>query len=382
MSRTPRWNPLAPDVLANPIHAYDKMRQQCPVAKSDAMYTTVFRHKDVLDILLDHHTFSSKASRYVSVPNTMDPPEHTAWREIIEPYFSAERLAAFAPICKRLCETLVAGVDTRAPVEIMGDLAEPFALQMQSAYLGWPTWVRQPLREWVHQKNVATREQDDNALKELASAFDDTIRQLIRERRAMGSEAPDDVTTHLLRETIHGRAIRDEELVSLLRNWTVGELGTMASSIGIISHFLATHPNIQTQLREQPNLIEKANDEILRLHAPLINNRRTPTKPVDLHGTQLQPGERITLLWASANRDETVFEAADEFRLDRDPRLNLLYGAGVHKCPGAPLARLELTTMIAALLAATTQINPVADQPPKPAHYPAGGFSEVVLLLR
>src|SRR5699024_8009288 len=120
--------------------------------------------------------------------------------------------------------------------------------------------------EWIHEKNTATRQQDQATLKALANAFDDTIRQLIHERKAMGSDAPDDVTTQLLRETIHGRPIREEELVSLLRNWTVGELGTMASSIGIILAYLASNPDIQAMLRNQPALIGKANDEILRLN--------------------------------------------------------------------------------------------------------------------
>src|SRR5699024_2428044 len=334
--------PLASHVLADPITAYDRMRQQCPVAKSDALHTTVFRHHDVLNILHDHHTFSSQASRYVSVPNTMDPPEHTAWRSLIEPYFSNERLTAFAPVCKRLCEELVEDLVNNGPVDIMARLAEPFALRMQSEFLGWPHWVRQPLREWIHQKNAATRQQDQTALRALANAFDDTIRQLIHERKALGSKTPEDVTTHLLRETIHGRPIREEELVSLLRNWTVGELGTMASSIGIILAYLASNSDVQTMLRSQPALVGKANDEILRLNAPLLSNRRTPPTPVNLHGTEVQPGERITLLWASANRDESVFEDAHSFRLDRDPDLSLLYGAVIHVCPGAPLARLEL----------------------------------------
>src|SRR5699024_6015 len=145
--------------------------------------------------------------------------------------------------------------------------------------------------------------------------------------------------------------------------------------------YLASNPDIQAMLRNQPALIGKANDEILRLNAPLLSNRRTPTKPINLHGTEVQPGERITLLWASANRDESIFEEAHSFRLDRDPSLNLLYGAGIHVCPGAPLARLELTTMITALLENTTQINPAPNKPPVPAHYPAGGYSEVVLHL-
>src|SRR5690606_9835042 len=122
--------------------------------------------------------------------------------------------------------------------------------------------------------------------------------------------------------------------------------------------FLATHPAIQRQLRDSPAQLPVAIDEILRIHAPLILNRRITTREVELAGHRLPAGTRIAVLWASANRDETVFGDPDEFRLDRDPELNLLYGAGVHVCPGAPLARLELLSVMQALLAQTAWIAP------------------------
>ncbi|MCG3024083.1 cytochrome P450, partial [Escherichia coli] len=90
-------------------------------------------------------------------------------------------------------------------------------------------------------------------------------------------------------------------------NWTVGELGTIAASVGILANFLATHPEIQTRLREDPSLIGAANDEILRAHAPLIANRRVATRDVEVNGRLIPAGERVTVVWASANRDESVF---------------------------------------------------------------------------
>ena len=87
-------------------------------------------------------------------------------------------------------------------------------------------------------------------------------------------------------------------------------------------------------------------------------------------------------MWASANRDEAVFGDPDEFRLDRDPALNLLYGAGIHACPGAPLARLELEAIIQALLAGTRAIERVDGAAPIPATYPASGFRQATLVLR
>lgn len=87
------------------------------------------------------------------------------------------------------------------------------------------------------------------------------------------------MTTQLLHERIHGRALSDEEIVSIVRNWTVGELGTIAASVGILVHYLATHRGLQAELRGQPGDLPAAIDEILRLHPPLIANRRITTCP-------------------------------------------------------------------------------------------------------
>src|SRR5699024_3055443 len=122
---------------------------------------------------------------------------------------------------------------------------------------------------------------------------------------------------------VKGRVLNDEEIVSILRNWTVGELGTMAASVGILVNYLANRPSLQQQLRQRPSDLPVAIDEILRIQAPLISNRRVTTQPVELGGRRLAAGERVTLMWASANRDEAVFGDPDEFRLDRDPAENL-----------------------------------------------------------
>lgn len=378
MSAQPDWDPRSPEVLADPIAAYDEMRRRCPVAYSDYLKYSVFRHADVMRVLLDPATFSSNASRHVSVPNSMDPPEHATFRRLIDPYFAPERLAAFEPSCRALSAELVERLPADGVAEIMFDLAHPFALGAQSAFMGWPDSVHEPLLQWIHKKNAATLSGDPEANAAVATEFDATIREILQARRDAGM-AGDDATGRLLGETVMGRPLREAEIVSILRNWTVGELGTIASSVGIIAYYLARRPQLQQRLRDQPELVGAANDEILRMHAPLIANRRVVTRPVRLGDKDLQPGDRVTLMWASANRDEEVFGDPDEFRLDRDPSLNLLYGAGIHACPGAELARLELRAIVEALLAGTRRLAPVEDAPPVVSIYPASGYREARL---
>lgn len=373
------WDPRDDNVQRDQIAAYDAMRHRFSAAFSDYLQWSLFRHDDMVRVLRDHETFSNAASRHLSVPNAMDPPEHTHFRRLIEPYFGAKAMTTFSPVCRNIAEKIVARLPQQGEAEAMSEVGQPFALEIQCAFMGWPESLHRPLREWVNRQQTATLEGDRKALGELALEFDGVIRDLLTSRREAGSHAPDDVTTQIMRERVEGQALTDEQIVSILRNWTVGELGTISASIGILMNFLAEHKDIQAQLRDNPELLPAAIDEILRLDAPLITNRRVTTCPVEIGGRHIDKGERLTLLWASANRDEAVFEDADTFRLDRNPDDNLLYGAGIHVCPGAPLARMELQYFMEALLANTSSIELLDAQPAVRARYPAGGYERVPL---
>lgn len=377
----PDWDPRSAQVLADQISAYDEMRRRCPVAYSEYLHWSLFRHADVMHVLNDHETFSNAVSAHLSVPNGMDPPEHTAYRRIIEPYFGPQRMQAFEPRCRQVAVDLVDRLPADGEIELMAGFAREFAVRIQCAFLGWPNDLHEPLRQWIRKNHEATLARDRAALAAVALEFDWHVRALLEARRGAGAAAPDDVTTSLINERIGDRLLNDDELVSILRNWTVGELGTIASCVGILAHYLAEHPELQRQLRDQPALLSAAIDEILRIHAPLIANRRIATRAVQYRGRRIEAGERITLIWASANRDESVFGNPDELRLDRDPALNLLYGAGIHVCPGAPLARLELRIGMEALLANTRVIAPVPGKTPVRATYPASGFSSLPLRI-
>ncbi len=376
------WDPRAAQVLADQIAAYDAMRQRCPVAHSDYLWWSLFRHADVLRVLEDEKSFSNAASNHLSIPNAMDPPEHTPYREIIDRYFEADAMSAFEPLCRDIAEALVRALPRNDSVELMEQFAQPFALRAQCAFMGWPDSLHEPLGHWIGRNHRATRAGDRSAMAQIAVEFDGHIKQQLVWRRDAGDKAPDDVTSRLLREHIHGRPLSDEEIVSIVRNWTVGELGTIAASVGILVQYLAAHPALQIELRQRPDALPAAIDEILRLHPPLIANRRVSTCPVEIGGRQIAAGERLTLIWASANRDEAVFGDPDHFDPEANGRHNLLYGAGVHVCPGAPLARLELRLILQALLAGTQEILPAPGPPPERAQFPASGFATLPIRLR
>lgn len=375
--RANHWDPRAPEILHDQIAAYDAMRRRCPVAHSDYLHWSLFRHADVLRALHDPDTFGNAVSAHVSIPNGMDPPEHAAWRRLIEPYFAAGRMAALEPACRAVAGELAQALP-EGEVEWMDAFAHDAAMRLLCAFMDWPASLHGPLRDWARRNRAATLAGDRTAMADIALEFDGQIGAQLALRRAAAAGA-DDVTSRLLRERMAGRALTDPEIVAILRNWTVGELSTMAASFGILACHLSRDSGLQQRLRERPGLLPAAIDDILRVDAPLIANRRTVRRPVAIGDVQLAAGDRVSLMWASANRDEAAFDHADEVRLDRDPAANLLYGAGIHVCPGAPLARLQLRLVLAALLA-RVRLAPLAGRVPARAPYPVGGFA--VLPLR
>lgn len=377
----PDWDPTSPEVLQDQSAAYDAMRERCPVAYNDRMGWTLFRHADVIRALHDHETFSNAVSQHLNVPSGMDPPQHTAYRRIIEPYFSGARMSAFEPACRAIASGLLKEALALRELEIMQGLALPFAVQCQCAFLGWPEALHGQLVSWMRRNQEATLKNDRQATSAVAQEFTAIVDEQIEARLQSGTGPDTDVTASLMDEMVQGRPLTKDEIASVLRNWTAGEIGTLASSIGILAAFLAEHSEIQERLRNQPGTIPAAVEEILRIRGPLVSNRRITTKPVEIGGRKIEAGVRVSLNWIAANRDEDAFENASAFCLDRDREQSLLWGAGIHICPGAPLAQLELRVFLEELLARTTEICFLRGKAPENAVYPASGFATVPLCL-
>ena len=373
------WDPSSEASRRNQEAAYDEMRARCPVAHSKQWGWSIFKHADVMRVLLDHERFSNAVSQHLSVPNGMDPPEHTPYRRIIEKYFTRERMDRFEPVCRRIARDLVSDLPRRGQVEFMNEVALPFAAAVQCAFLGWPDALKPRLADWIRRNHAATLAQDRAELSKIAAEFQLIIDELLEARR---SSKMDDTTSELMNETVSGRPLSNEEVASILRNWTAGEIGTISSAVGIIARCLAEDTDLQQKLRSNRELVSYAVNEILRVHGPLATNRRVTTRPVEIGGKKLGAGERISINWISANRDEEVFEQAQTFQFNRKQSKNLLYGAGIHVCPGAPLAELEMRVFTEEMLDATREIRMAAEQQATYAQYPATGFATLPMTFR
>lgn len=381
MTRDTDWDPLTPEVLADPTAAYDDLRRGCPVAYSEKLGWSVFRHADVLEVVQDTETFSSVVSSHLAVPSGMDRPTPTPYRGLVESYFTAPKMAKFEPTCRQIARERVRRLPRPGGIDLMEDFAHPFALDVQCAFTGWPREVQDRLRDWLSRSQQATLAGDRHAGDVLGQEFESIVEDQLESRRAAGSQAPDDPTTGLLAETIDGRPLSLEEITSILRNWTAGELTTLSASIGILVCFLARDTTLQEELRRSPAGLPAAIEEILRIEAPLLCNRRKVVKDTVLAGRTLAAGQRLSVMWAAANRDEGVFEHPETFRPDRDQQHNLLWGAGIHMCPGAPLARLELRVVMECLLEGIPGWRLATNEPPPLAVYPSAGFARLPIHL-
>lgn len=377
------WNSRSPEVQEDQIAAYDSMRARCPVAHDEFMGYTLFKNEDVRYALEHPELFSNRVStRHIAVPNGMDAPEHTAFRAINDKYFTPERMQAFEPQIREVVHQLVRDIPRGETVDIMGEFATRYAMRVQNAFMGWPESLEEALIAWMNKNRSATLKRDRAEIASVAVEFDGYIRALLDERWA--NPALQDVTAELLHDRVElpgqkPRVMTDEEIVSLIRNWTVGELSTVSAIVGVIVNFLGEHQGEADRLRQHPEYIGHAVEEILRLQDPLVANRRITTADVEVGGCTIPAGCPVTINWTSANRDEGAFEDALDYRPDRDQSRNLTYGAGIHVCPGAPLARLELRVLVEELLAATESITVESTVN---AQFPVAGYSSVKVVVR
>ncbi len=375
----PEWEPLADAALADQRATYDRYRGACPVARSPRG-VTLFRQADVVAAAADPATFSSNVSAHRQVPNSLDPPEHTALRAVIDPFFTPERMRALEPRLRTIAAGIVGALPRDVTVDAVTGIGYPFAVRAQADWLGWQG-IEADLLAWMAENHAATRSADRSRTTAAAAAFDDLVSAQVRRRRALGSEAPDDPTTELLHVVVDGRPLPDADIVSILRNWTAGDLGSMAAALGVVVHFVATHPEVQDALRRGADDPAAAIDEMLRIDDPFLVNRRVTTAATHVAGFALEPHTRVYLNWTSANRDERVFGDPEAYRPVEHAAHNLVYGTGIHVCPGRPLATLELVVALQALLGASTRIALAPDAGAVRETYPLGGWRRLPVRL-
>lgn len=350
-TRDDDWDPRDSSVLADQRTAYDDMRARCPVARSEFLGWSLFGHDDVTRVLADPGTFSSR-SRHLAVPNGMDPPAHGPYRTALASLFAPDRVNVIEARSREIGADLIGVMVEAGDAEFVTGFAEPFALRTLCAFLGWPEELWECLGGWTHGNQQVALTRDRAAGRALAGLIAEHITINLDEHRGPG-HAGADVTDALLQTAVDGANLTDEQIVSVLRNWIAGE-GTVTGGLSLLVLHLAEQRELQDRLRREPDLIPAAIEELLRFDGPLVANRRTTTRSVEVGGRRIGAGESLTLMWIAANNDPAAFDEPGEIRPDRDLSESLVWGQGIHRCLGAPLAQLQMRVALEELLARTS----------------------------
>ncbi|MDO5618116.1 cytochrome P450 [Kocuria sp.] len=352
--------------------------QSLPAATQDRHGTvTVHGHAAAVAVAQDPQTFSNAVSRHLQIPNGLDGAEHRRYRALIDRYFTPEAMADFAPACQAVAQRIAGQLPLGTVFDAVEDLGMRFAVEAQSAWLGWPVELADSLVTWVRENQAATRSGDPARTAQVARDFDRIIHSLIEPRR--NSDGSADLTDQLIHDDAAGQ-LSDEYIVSILRNWTGGDLASIAQCTGVILHHLAHNPRISARIAQGVSdaEVDAMVEEFLRIEDPFVSNRRVATQDTHIAGCPVPSGTRVVINWADANRDPEVFADPYAFDPHGNAAANLVYGIGPHVCPGRPLARLELRELTRAVLAVGTP-QPAGDSAREEA--PMGGFRTVPVVL-
>ena len=367
---------LDPSVYAgDPFPLYARLRAEAPVARNDTLgLWMVSRHADVVAVSRDPETYCSSkgimtfeiGSDYATPPTMMhtDPPDHTRYRALVQPGFRPSYMRALEDGIRARARTLVDRIEPGVPVDVVADLAVALPLQVISDLLGvpeeeWPRFFRWSeavipgATDWSEEERMALSGEMVTYL--LAAAAD---------RRA---HPKDDIISELGAAEVDGDRLTDAELgMFLVQLLVAGNETTRNMMSGGLVGFSETPGSWEALAGRAANganrALPLAVEEMLRWTTPVVAFMRTTTREVELAGRTLGAGDPVLMLYASANRDESVFgPTAVVFDAARDPNPHVAFGFGAHFCIGAVLARVEGRILLEELLARFGTIEPAGE---------------------
>ena len=348
----------------------------------------ILRHADVREAAKDWKTFSSDAPFRVPIPSEeavrsmrqlpieTNPPEHTEYRAIVEPFFQRAKQSEVIAKVEALIAELLAQALASESIEVVNDFALPVQSRALTYLLNMPeaeadTWIG-----WgVHVFKVT-----GGAFKKGNVLEDYLHAQLDRAEASPG----EDLFSALVKARYRGRPLTREEMMGFGNLTFAGGRDTIIHSISNIMAYLGQNPAAFEYLRADPKRLVHAGEEFFRVFMPLTHIGRVCPVETDVHGVKVPPGGRVSLGWASANFDETVFDSPEEIRLDRKPNPHISFGFGTHLCLGAPHARLIVRSLLEALTERVAKIEVLVAKPhiEHEAEYErANGYDSLIVKL-
>jgi cytochrome P450 len=381
------FDPWSPAFVAYPYDAYAGLREHAPVTRFEPTgQWLVARYDDVNALLRDRrlgrtylHVATHEEMGRPPDPDHLapfwrvirdgmldrEPPDHTRLRRLVSQAFTPRRVEALRPTVQRIADGLADAFVANGGGDLIAAVAEPLPVTVIAEMLGVPESDRPLLRPWsadicgMYELNPG-REAADRAVR-ACQEFDAYLRDLAARRR---KDPRDDLVTALA----HVDGLSEDELVGtcvLLLN------AGHEASVNVTGNgwwALFRNPDQLKQLRDDPALLPLAIEELMRYDTPLQMFERWVLEDIEVHGRAIPRGGEVALLFGSANHDPAVFADPDRLDVTRRDNPHISFGAGIHFCLGAPLARIELAASFGALLARAPRPRLVREPEWKPGY--------------
>ncbi len=338
---------------------------RCPF--EGEMITMLLRHVEVRRAAADWKQFSSDAPFRVPIPSEeemrsvrqlpieADPPDHKEYRKLTEPFFLRAKQPEVVAAVKQLIQSVVDSFTSGESFDAVSEFALPIQSRALTHLLNMPEseaeiWIKWGIHVFQPQEDETKR--GSKLETYLTETFD-----------AAEANPGDDFFSALTQAEFRNRKLTRDECMGFANLAFAGGRDTIIHSITSIIAWLASHPEALEFLREDTKRITLAIEEFFRVFMPLTQIGRVCPEGAEVHGVEVAPGERIGLCWASANRDESVFENAQEVILDRRPNPHVSFGFRDHLCQGAAHARLVIRSMLEAFCNSEISIELIAEVP-------------------
>ena len=347
----------------------------------------VFRNKSLGRIFIDKKPeFEWEIFNWLHSDSILDsePPKHTRLRALVAKAFNRNKIEGMRPAIERITHQLLEEIDIKVKsgenFDLIADYAEPLPVKIIAELLGFPESEEHLLRPWsqaiVKMYEVSPSLVHQSQAKEAAGEFAEYVRNLAAIRKVRPGK---DLITDLAMVEENGEKLNLHELVAtcvLLLN-AGHEASVNAFGNGMVETL--RRPDQSALLRSNPRIVaESAIEEFMRFDAPLQFFERTATQDTHVGGVEIAKGQKIAALIGSANRDAAVFDRADEMILTRNPNSHIGFGAGIHFCLGAPLARLEMGVSLPALWEKYPEMS-LAHEPVRRATFVLRGYESVAI---
>jgi cytochrome P450 family 142 subfamily A polypeptide 1 len=359
---------------------YKWMRENEPVFRDRNGLAAAATYQAVIEAERQPELFSNAGGIRPDQPGVemmieMDDPQHLLRRKLVNSGFTRKRVKDLESSIDSLCDTLIDAVCERGECDFVWDLAAPLPMAVIGDMLGVRPDEREMFLKWsddlVSSLSSTAAEADIQVTMDAFAAYSGYMMGMIEARK---EEPTDDLVSVLVHAEVEGSKLEDHQIVTEVLLLLIGGDETTRHTLSGGTRQLLRHPDQHQRLVNDRALLPNAVEEMLRWTAPVKNMARTITADTEFHGTQLHQGEKMMLMFESANFDDTVFGDPDNFNIKRDPNSHLAFGFGTHFCLGNQLARVELINMTRRVLQRLPdlQLADGAELPLRPANFVSG----------